>query len=335
MVVVVKIRRLICVYCNYTSDLENTLSSHSARRHVEAEAELVANHKKDLRLKVPRQTLLEEIIGRKQVGRMVGGCSSLATQHIREVDLLDKFAAENTRASYPFDYILNAKIPSKLSYHIDVSRTDLVAILLKQLQGKVTRTEVEQKNCSLDVDKVINKHAWITFEKQSSEYNHENTVNKKVMSMFENTEDEYTDLISKKNIIKVIEFKGQLMVLYVALQCFHSFIGLVADGAYGQVPMGSLEYSYAGLVLDLLDMCLLCGFGIQDMLRLQVLKYQKNAGFVYKVNGDPVTRYKFKDRGIYHVKKIDEERLNEDACITIGDHRLSGNVDKSIVGASN
>ncbi|GKD45114.1 hypothetical protein Tco_1269759, partial [Tanacetum coccineum] len=55
-------------------------SSHSARRHVEAEAELVANHKKDLRLKVPRQKLLEEIIGRKQVGRMVGDCSSLATQ---------------------------------------------------------------------------------------------------------------------------------------------------------------------------------------------------------------------------------------------------------------
>ncbi|GJR62636.1 hypothetical protein Tco_1504798 [Tanacetum coccineum] len=38
---------------------EGNPSSHSAQRHVEAEAELVANHKKDLRLKVPRQKLLE------------------------------------------------------------------------------------------------------------------------------------------------------------------------------------------------------------------------------------------------------------------------------------
>ncbi|GJR64791.1 hypothetical protein Tco_0010856 [Tanacetum coccineum] len=251
MVAVVKIRRLICVYCNYTSDLENTLSSLIARRHVEAEAELVANHKKDLRLKVPRQIFLGE--------------------------------AKHGEGLWLVAALLWRRRCRSCTYHIDVSRTD--------------------------------------FDGQS-----------------------YWERASK-----VIEFKGQLSWYLKATLLFRMwlcnasflFIGLVADGAYGQVPTG-----YAGLVLDLLDMCLLCGFGIQDMLRLQVhvsgyigmkvLKYQKNAGFVYKVNGDPVTRYKSNKvnkeilaGGIYHVKKIDEERLNEDACITIGDHRLSRNVDKS------
>nr|GEX36857.1 structural maintenance of chromosomes protein 2-1 [Tanacetum cinerariifolium] len=98
----------------------------------------------------------------------------------------------------------------------------------KRLESEVKRTEVEQ-NCSLKVDKLINKHAWITSEKQffgrsGSDYDftsrdpyrargqlenieaqqadHEKRVNKKVMSMFEKTENDYNDLISKKNIIE-------------------------------------------------------------------------------------------------------------------------------------
>ncbi|PWA50847.1 RecF/RecN/SMC [Artemisia annua] len=35
----------------------------------------------------------------------------------------------------------------------------------KRLESEVKRTEIEQKNCSLKVDKLINKHACITFEK--------------------------------------------------------------------------------------------------------------------------------------------------------------------------
>ncbi|GKF96683.1 phosphoenolpyruvate carboxykinase, partial [Tanacetum coccineum] len=32
--------------------------------------------------------------------------------HTREVDFLDKYVIENTLATYPIDYITNAKIPS-------------------------------------------------------------------------------------------------------------------------------------------------------------------------------------------------------------------------------
>nr|GEX31929.1 structural maintenance of chromosomes protein 2-1-like [Tanacetum cinerariifolium] len=109
----------------------------------------------------------------------------------------------------------------------------------KRLESKVKRTEVEQKNCSLKVDKLINKHAWITSEKQffgrsGSDYDftsrdphkargqlenleaqqadHEKRVNKKVMSMFEKTENDYNDLISKKNIIETDKSKIKLVI---------------------------------------------------------------------------------------------------------------------------
>ncbi|GKA03495.1 structural maintenance of chromosomes protein 2-1 [Tanacetum coccineum] len=97
------------------------------------------------------------------------------------------------------------------------------------LKIKVKCTEVEQKNCSLKVDKLINKHAWITSEKQFfgrsgktlceeveemgfSENVHEKRVNKKVMSMFEKTENDYNDLISKKNIIETDKSKIKLVI---------------------------------------------------------------------------------------------------------------------------
>ncbi|PWA67433.1 RecF/RecN/SMC [Artemisia annua] len=109
----------------------------------------------------------------------------------------------------------------------------------KRLESEVKRTEVEQKNCSLKVDKLISKHAWITSEKQffgrsGSDYDftsrdphrardqlenleaqqadHAKRVNKKVMSMFERTEDEYNDLISKKNIIETDKSKIKLVI---------------------------------------------------------------------------------------------------------------------------
>ncbi|GJV27003.1 structural maintenance of chromosomes protein 2-1, partial [Tanacetum coccineum] len=97
-----------------------------------------------------------------------------------------------------------------------------------------------QISCSLKVDKLINKHAWITSEKQffgrsgsnydfisrdphrargqlenleAQQADHEKRVNKKVMSMFEKTENDYNDLISKKKIIEnrqreVVGFDG-------------------------------------------------------------------------------------------------------------------------------
>ncbi|PWA79687.1 RecF/RecN/SMC [Artemisia annua] len=109
----------------------------------------------------------------------------------------------------------------------------------KKLENEVKRVEMEQKECSLKVDKLIEKHAWITSEKQlfgrsGSDYDFtsrdpqvardqyeklqaeqsglEKRVNKKVMAMFEKAEDEYNDLISKKNIIENDKSKIKLVI---------------------------------------------------------------------------------------------------------------------------
>ncbi|GMH08779.1 hypothetical protein Nepgr_010619 [Nepenthes gracilis] len=109
------------------------------------------------------------------------------------------------------------------------SRLSEINLERKRLENEVKRMEMEQKDCSLKVDKLIEKHPWIASEKQlfgrsGSDYDFasrdpvkareeleklqaeqsslEKRVNKKVMTMFEKAEDEYNDLISKKNIIE-------------------------------------------------------------------------------------------------------------------------------------
>ncbi|XP_010546067.1 PREDICTED: structural maintenance of chromosomes protein 2-1-like isoform X2 [Tarenaya hassleriana] len=99
----------------------------------------------------------------------------------------------------------------------------------KKLENEVVRMEMEQNDCSVKVDKLIEKHTWITSEKQlfgrtGTDYDFascdpykareelerlqgeqsglEKRVNKKVMAMFEKAEDEYNALMSKKNIIE-------------------------------------------------------------------------------------------------------------------------------------
>ncbi|XP_009771632.1 structural maintenance of chromosomes protein 2-1 [Nicotiana sylvestris] len=99
----------------------------------------------------------------------------------------------------------------------------------KRMENEEKRMEMDQKDCSLKVEKLIEKHPWIasekqlfgrsgtdydfgscdprnareTFEKlQADQSGLEKRVNKKVMSMFEKAEDEYNDLMSKKNIIE-------------------------------------------------------------------------------------------------------------------------------------
>ncbi|CAO2825723.1 unnamed protein product [Amaranthus hypochondriacus] len=99
----------------------------------------------------------------------------------------------------------------------------------KKMENEVRRMEEEQRECSLKVDKLVEKHSWIASEKQlfgrsGSDYDFasrdplkareelerlqgeqsslEKRVNKKVMAMFEKAEDEYNNLISKKNIIE-------------------------------------------------------------------------------------------------------------------------------------
>ncbi|GAB2265441.1 Structural maintenance of chromosomes protein 2-2 [Dionaea muscipula] len=109
------------------------------------------------------------------------------------------------------------------------SRLSELSLERKKLENEVKRLEMEQKDCSLKVDKLIEKHAWIASERQlfgrsGSDYDFtsrdpiksredleklqaeqsslEKRVNKKVMTMFEKAEEEYNDLISKKNIIE-------------------------------------------------------------------------------------------------------------------------------------
>ncbi|XXG40098.1 hypothetical protein AAC387_Pa01g0897 [Persea americana] len=99
----------------------------------------------------------------------------------------------------------------------------------KKLENEVKRMDMEQKDCSLKVDKLLEKHSWIGAEKhlfgkggtdydfssrnprksmeeleklQAEQSGLEKRVNKKVMAMFEKAEDEYNDLLSKKNIIE-------------------------------------------------------------------------------------------------------------------------------------
>ncbi|CAL0328739.1 unnamed protein product [Lupinus luteus] len=97
----------------------------------------------------------------------------------------------------------------------------------KRMENEVKRMEL--KDCSTRVDKLIEKHAWIATEKQffgtsgtdydlssrnpgkareelerlqAEQSGLEKGVNKKVMAMFEKAEDEYNDLMSKKDIIE-------------------------------------------------------------------------------------------------------------------------------------
>ncbi|KAG8054309.1 hypothetical protein GUJ93_ZPchr0001g31079 [Zizania palustris] len=99
----------------------------------------------------------------------------------------------------------------------------------KKMENKVKRMEIDQKDCSSKVDKLVEKYSWIATEKQlfgksGTDYDFtscephkaqaelenlqaqqsslEKRVNKKVMAMFEKAEDEYNDLMAKKNIIE-------------------------------------------------------------------------------------------------------------------------------------
>ncbi|WCJ36468.1 Structural maintenance of chromosomes protein 2-2 [Euphorbia peplus] len=104
-----------------------------------------------------------------------------------------------------------------------------IKLARKKLENEVKRMEMEQKDCSTKVDKLLEKHAWIASEKQlfgraGTDYDFnsrdplkareeleklqadqsglEKRVNKKVMAMFEKAEDEYNELMNKKNIIE-------------------------------------------------------------------------------------------------------------------------------------
>ncbi|MBA0821160.1 hypothetical protein Goarm_018033, partial [Gossypium armourianum] len=99
----------------------------------------------------------------------------------------------------------------------------------KRLDNEVKQTEREQKDCSMKEDKLIEKHAWVATERQffgkgGTDYDFASCdplktreeldklqaeqsslgkrVNKKVVAMFEKAEDEYNNLMSKKNTVE-------------------------------------------------------------------------------------------------------------------------------------
>ncbi|KAJ0988950.1 hypothetical protein J5N97_007306 [Dioscorea zingiberensis] len=113
------------------------------------------------------------------------------------------------------------------------------SVEMKKMENEVKRMEMEQKDCSLKVDKLLEKYVWIATEKQlfgksGTDYDFstrdpyksreeldklqaeqsslEKRVNKKVMTMFEKAEDEYNDLISKKNIIENDKAKIKMVI---------------------------------------------------------------------------------------------------------------------------
>ncbi|XP_030487829.2 structural maintenance of chromosomes protein 2-1 [Cannabis sativa] len=159
----------------------------------------------------------------------------------------------------------------------------------KKMENEVKRMEMEQKDCSTKVDRLIEKHAWIASEKQlfgknGTDYDFasrdpykareeleklqaaqsglEKRINKKVMAMFEKAEDEYNDLMSKKNIIendkskikKVIEEldekkKETLKVTWVKVNTdFGSIFSTLLPGT-----MAKLEPPEGGTFLDGLE----------------------------------------------------------------------------------
>lgn len=165
----------------------------------------------------------------------------------------------------------------------------------KRLENEVKRMEMEQKDCSTKVDKLIEKHAWIASEKQlfgrsGTDYDFESRdpykareeleklqaeqsglekrVNKKVMAMFEKAEDEYNDLMLKKNIIendkskikKVIEEldekkKETLKVTWVKVnKDFGSIFSTLLPGT-----MAKLKPPEGGNFLDGLEVCVAFG----------------------------------------------------------------------------
>ncbi|KAH9310572.1 hypothetical protein KI387_025607 [Taxus chinensis] len=116
----------------------------------------------------------------------------------------------------------------KMQHKLQQKMTD-ANIEGKKLDNEIKRLELEQKDCSLKVDKLLEKHEWIATERQlfgkggtdydfsfrdprkardeferlqSEQSSLEKRVNKKVMTMFEKAEDEYKDLLSKKSIIE-------------------------------------------------------------------------------------------------------------------------------------
>ncbi|KAI8032234.1 Structural maintenance of chromosomes protein 2-1 [Camellia lanceoleosa] len=166
-------------------------------------------------------------------------CASLESQLVSLKKLIDNLTSEvdehKTRMK-ECDAQISCIIREQQELQCKISETNLER---KKMENEVKRMEMEQKDCSLKVEKLIEKHAWITSEKQlfgksGTDYDFESRdprkardafeklqaeqsglekrVNKKVMAMFEKAEDEYNDLISKKNIIENDKSKIKMVI---------------------------------------------------------------------------------------------------------------------------
>lgn len=186
-------------------------------------------------------------------------CDTQISSILKEQQELQRKISETNLERKRMENEVTCYVPCVFSAYSGSNSDTLFPVFFPPRQ--VRRMETDQKDCSLKVQKLIEKHAWITSEKQlfgrsgtdydfasrdphkakkdfeklqadQSGYDHivclgmfvcilqtfitcfssfmfislEKRVNKKVIAMFEKAEDEYNDLISKKNIIEVCNY---------------------------------------------------------------------------------------------------------------------------------
>ncbi|KAF5942367.1 hypothetical protein HYC85_020009 [Camellia sinensis] len=169
---------------------------------------------------------------RQQINSLTSEIASIRNAHDQAQSELNLFCSKIKECDTQISCILREQ--QELQHKI--SETNLER---KKMENEVKRMEMEQKSCSLKVEKIIEKHAWITLEKhrfgrsgtdydfascdphtaredfeklQVEQSGLEKRVNKKAMAMFEKSEDEYNDLISKKNVIENDKTKIKMVI---------------------------------------------------------------------------------------------------------------------------
>ncbi|CAL5366934.1 unnamed protein product [Camellia sinensis] len=246
------------------SSLEKSISEHANNRN----GRLKDLEKKIKAIKAQVQSATKELKGHEnekerlimEMEAVKQECASLESQLVSLKKLIDNLTSEvdehktriaSIRNSHDqaqselnlfrskmkeCDAQISCIIREQQELQCKISETNLER---KKMENEVKRMEMEQKDCSLKVEKLIEKHAWITSEKQlfgksGTDYDFESRnprkareafeklqaeqsglekrVNKKVMAMFEKAEDEYNDLISKKNIIENDKSKIKMVI---------------------------------------------------------------------------------------------------------------------------
>ncbi|KAF4372098.1 hypothetical protein F8388_000314 [Cannabis sativa] len=280
---------------NKVSVLEKSIKDHDNNR----EGRLKDLEKRIKTTKSQMQSAAKDLKGHEnekeklimEMEAVVEECATLESQLSSLRTQIDNLRSEAEEQKEKVNSTRN--ILAKAQDELDLARKKMKEcdsqISMPNTSTCVKRMEMEQKDCSTKVDRLIEKHAWIASEKQlfgknGTDYDFasrdpykareeleklqaeqsglEKRINKKVMAMFEKAEDEYNDLMSKKNIIendkskikKVIEEldekkKETLKVTWVKVNTdFGSIFSTLLPGT-----MAKLEPPEGGTFLDGLE----------------------------------------------------------------------------------